>query len=36
MESRWKMMGIFMVGCVVGLSAGVFLGVILYPVIFQN
>ncbi len=36
MDSRWKMLGLFMVGGVIGLSAGFFLGVVLHPFIFQN
>ena len=36
MEERWKVLGSFLVGCLIGLSAGVFLGVVLYPFIFQN
>jgi hypothetical protein len=36
MESRWKNFGIFLVGCVIGLSAGFFLGVVFHPFIFQN
>ena len=36
MESRWKSFGVFLVGCVIGLSAGFCLGVVLYPFIFRN
>jgi hypothetical protein len=36
MESRWKVLGSFIVGCVIGLSAGVFLGVVLSPYMFPN
>ena len=36
MEARWKMLGLFMVGVVIGLSAGFYLGVVLYPFMFQN
>ncbi len=36
MESRAKILGVFIVGGVIGLSAGFFLGVVLYPLMFQN
>ena len=34
MDSRWKMLGLFIVGGVIGLSAGFMLGVFFYPFIF--
>ncbi len=35
MDSRWKMLGLFIVGGVIGLSAGFFLVVVLHPFFFQ-
>ncbi len=33
-ESRWKFLGLFIVGGMLGVSAGFVLGLVFYPLIF--
>lgn len=35
-EQRWTTLGAFLVGCIIGVSAGVAIGLFIHPLIFSG